>query len=261
MRFIIMVGPAGAGKSTLTAELASHIESYGLSVAKVNFDPAVENIPYAPDLDVRDYITAYHFMEKGLGPNGALIAAVDSLINYITDLRERLDEINSDYVIIDTPGQLELFAYRPGGPIIIDALTGEFPVVTVFLMDALFFENIPSIVSILTLASSVAVRLGRPQINVVSKADLLLQEVLDEVVPRLGEEGFLESLLQKEDKLDSYTLSLSLKPSEALYESGFIGEIIPVSIRDPETLDSLYAKIQQITVGGDDYGLYDVVDI
>jgi len=198
-------------------------------------------------------------MAKGLGPNGALISAVDSLINYVFDIRGILEDIKPDYVIVDTPGQMELFAYRHGGPLVLDALTHGYPSLTVFLVDAIFLENPSSIVSALTLASSVAVRLRRPQINVVSKADLLLPEILNDVIPRLGEEGFLESLVDSDETVDPYTRTLMLNLSAALYKAGFVGEIIPVSVTMPETLDALYAKIQQILSGGEEYKFYDIV--
>ncbi len=246
MKFIVLVGPAGSGKSTLAGELSSHMESYGVSTARVNFDPAVEKLLYEADVDVRDYVTVQEFMDKGLGPNGALIAAVDSLINYVSDIRRRIEDAGADYVIVDTPGQLELFAYRAGGPLVLDAITAGDPVVLVFLIDVTFFENPASIVSGLALASSVSLRLRKPQINIASKADLLMKEVLEEIIPRLGEEGFLTGLLARDESIPGSLRELSMKISDAIYSSGYIGEIIPVSVTDPNMLSNLYAKIEQV---------------
>ncbi len=257
----MLVGPAGSGKSTLTGELASHIEGFGPVVARVNFDPAVERIPYSPDVDVRDYVTVDYFMDKGLGPNGALIAAVDSLINHVSEIRRRIEEVSPDYVIIGTPGQLELFAYRVGGPLVLDAITHDHPVATVFLIDSVFMETSASIISALTLASSVAVRLRKPQVNIISRADMLVEEVLHDVIPRLGEDGFLVELVDRDAAIPASLRDLSLKLAEALYSSGFIGDLIPVSVVMPESLDTLYAKLQQVLAGGDDYRFYDIAPI
>lgn len=257
MYFIVLVGPAGSGKSTLAGELSDFIESHGPVVARVNFDPAAEYVPYSIDVDARRYVSIHEFMAKGLGPNGALIAAVDSLINHVLDMREELERLQADYVVVDTPGQMELFAYRYGGPVVLNALTHGYNSLTVFLMDAVFFENPAGILSMLTLASSVAVRLQRPQINTVSKADLLTPHVLENIVKRLGEDGFLEALVSSDERADVYTRDLMLSISVALRSSGFIGEIIPISISKPDSLAALYAKIQQIARGGEEPKSYD----
>ncbi|MEB3860194.1 MAG: ATP/GTP-binding protein [Desulfurococcales archaeon] len=246
MRFVVLVGPAGSGKSTLAGELSGHMESFDVDTSLVNFDPAAEKLVYDPDVDVRDYVTVHDFMEKGLGPNGALIAAVDSLISHVSEIRRRIEETGAEYVIVDTPGQLELFAFRAGGPVVLDAITAGDPVVLVFLVDVTFFENPASIVSGLALASSVSLRLRKPQINVASRADLLVREVLEEIIPRLGEEGFLTGLVSRDESIPGELRDLSMRISDAIYSSGYIGEVIPVSVMKPETLAGLHAKIEQV---------------
>ncbi len=257
-KFVLVTGTAGAGKSVLTAALSRFMEERGAVVARVNLDPAAEKLPYDPSVDVRKYVTAASFMEEGLGPNGALIAAVDSLIEYVDDLRDEIDSYKADYAIIDTPGQLELFAYRYGAPLIVKALVGESPVVNVFLIDAVFVDTAANIVSALALASSVAVRLGVPQVNVVSKADILLPEVREELVPRLGEPGFIRSLLERDQTVKGWRRALMEALADAVETAGFIGEVLPVSAHEDETLAALYAKIQQVLAAGDDYRIYDV---
>lgn len=261
MKFIVVVGPAGSGKSTLTGELASVMESQGASVVKVNFDPAADKPPYEPDVDVRDYVTAEEFMEKGLGPNGALVSAIDALIGHVDKVRSEIEEFRPDYVIVDTPGQLEPFAYRVGGPLVLNALIQDDKSLTVFLMDAVFFDDPVDMVSILTLASSVNVRFRRPQLNVISKADLLSPEFINDVLPRLHEEGYLEDALRDSKLLKGLELQLSMNLARALYSAGYIGDVLPVSAYDEQSLKELYGKIQEVLEGGEDYRIYDIDEV
>ncbi len=256
-RFVVLVGPAGSGKSTLARFLAGFIESRGGSALLVNLDPAVESLPYDPHVDVRAYVRLEDFTREGLGPNGALVAAVGSLVNFISDIRRSIDEYNADIVIVDTPGQLEVFAYRVSGSAVLHMLAGEDPAMTLFLMDAPFFEDPLSIVSALTLASSVFVRLRLPQLNLATKADLLAEEVLEEIIPRLGEEGFLEGLVYRFSDaagVDAVTRDLAVKLAEAVTASGFLGEVLPVSVHDDESIARVYARILQFFTGGHEFG-------
>ncbi|MDP8002859.1 MAG: ATP/GTP-binding protein [Caldisphaera sp.] len=254
--YIILVGTAGAGKSTLASELSTVMEDSDANIALVNFDPAADKLPYDPDVDVRNYVKIEDFLDKGLGPNGSLISAVDSLINYADKIRNEIDKLKPDFTIIDTPGQLELFAYRIGGPLVLNSIIYNEKSVVVFLMDSIFFDNPANIVSILTLASSVNTRFKKPQINIISKSDLLIKEVISEVIPRLHEEGYLESLLMESKDIDGMTLDLSLSLAKALYLSGYFGDIIPVNIFDELSLKELYGKIQDILTEGEDYKIY-----
>ena len=90
-----------------------------ISAITVNLDPGVRIIPYVPDIDIRDFIVLEEIMEEyGLGPNGGMILASDLMVNYLDDLRYEIDEFNPDWVLVDTAGQLELFAFRETGPLI-----------------------------------------------------------------------------------------------------------------------------------------------
>ncbi|GBF09267.1 putative ATP/GTP-binding protein [Aeropyrum pernix] len=256
--YIIVTGTAGAGKSSLVGALADRMASLGANVATLNLDPAAEKLPYDPSVDARDYVSVAELMDKGLGPNGALVAAVDSLINHVLDIREEIDYYSPDYVVVDTPGQLELFAYRVGGPLVLRGIMGDYNGVNIFLIDSIFIDNAISLVSALLLASSVAVRLGLPQVNAVSKADMLLPEVREEVIPRLGEPGFLEFLLEKDKTYEGAGKALAEELARAIETTGFIGEVLQASVLEPETITLLAAKAQQILAGGDDYKIYDI---
>jgi len=52
-----------------------------LKVSFINLDPGVEELPYTPQTDVREYVNVRDVMRRyGLGPNGALIKSIDTLL-------------------------------------------------------------------------------------------------------------------------------------------------------------------------------------
>ncbi len=248
--FIVLVGTAGSGKSHLADSFGGWLEDQGYSIARVNLDPAVEWLPYSPDVDVRDYVSARSVMEEmKLGPNGALLASVDMLVGHINSLKQDLAGYKVDYYIVDTPGQMELFAFRRTGPIVMDSILGNAQAATVFLVDPIFAEHPSSLVSALLLAASTYLRLRKPQVNIISKADLLLPDVIEDLIPSMSEEpSILVSLVERERETDPLLLRLA----EALDEAGFSGNLIPVSSNTQQGFSELYYELQKILGGGED---------
>ena len=121
-----MTGTAGSGKSLLTSKLYDYYTQNSAFVAALNLDPGVENIPYTCDIDVRDYVDLVSVMKNyDLGPNGALVMANDLIASKIDDIRNEVERVNPDYLLVDTPGQIELFAYRSSGRFIVENITAE----------------------------------------------------------------------------------------------------------------------------------------
>ena len=78
--FLYMIGTAGSGKSTLSFSYQDWLNQQGLDSIIVNLDPGAENLPYEPNIDVRDWISLKEIMETNdLGPNGAQIACADMI--------------------------------------------------------------------------------------------------------------------------------------------------------------------------------------
>ena len=112
MKAIFIAGTAGSGKSALVTRIKEHYTKSGSFAAVLNLDPGVEDTPYAPDVDIRDHIDIVALMRQHkLGPNGALMMASDIMASKLDLIQNEADTINPDYLIVDTPGQIELFAY------------------------------------------------------------------------------------------------------------------------------------------------------
>ncbi len=260
MYFVLVMGPAGSGKSTLTAAISQWIEDHQMSAAKVNLDPAAEVLPYVPDVDVRRYVRTYDVMIKeGLGPNGALVASVDLLINHVAELVEEIYETRSNYVIVDMPGQLEIVAFRRIGPQLIRELTKGCRVASLFLTDARLVAQPASAFSILLLMLSTLYRMNVPLIPIVNKVDLVASKESLEKDPTMLEENIylLKMLSDNYSCLEvgslSYYIDTDISAGLCRILKQVIGDVIPVSAREFYGLDDLYAKIQQVLAGGEDY--------
>ena len=254
MFYSFFIGTAGCGKSTLTDAFAHWLRDHELDVATVNLDPGAIWLPYAPDVDVRDYINVEDVMRRyNLGPNGALIACADMIVNHIPSLIEEIEELDPEYVLVDTTGQMELFAFRSSGPIITSTLSGERTAV-VYMVDALFSHKPSSFVSALLLAASTQYRFLKPQINILAKSDLMASEDLERLMQWIEEPESLIEAIGMESKGPEKEVGERL--CQILSELKILTELIPVSAKAGEGLDELYAGLQRIYAGGEDYLTY-----
>jgi len=179
---LFLVGTAGSGKTTLAFSLAEWLGRKGVEAEVLNLDPGVEYLPYDPVVDVREYVDVRELMvTKGLGPNSALILATDMLADYVGKMRDVLSESSPDLFIADTPGQIELFAFRASGLLLCRELFGGDKSVA-FLVDAPFSLDPMNFVSNMFLESAVYSRLLLPLISIVTKEDLVPNSAIEQLV-------------------------------------------------------------------------------
>jgi GTPase SAR1 family protein len=245
MYYVFFLGTAGSGKTTLVKAFSEYLEDIDMEVSVINIDPAVEELPYSPDFDIRSYVDAREVMRKfGLGPNSALVTSVDLALTKAKEIKEELDQIKANYVLVDTPGQIELFAFRETGRLMSSLIRGDSKAVGVFLLDGVLSKEARSFVSLLLLSSSVRFRLDFPVVNALSKVDLLTNAELEKIKSWSEGTGLIDEL----GKLDEYSFELVKTIVENL--SSFP---VPVSGITHEGLDDLYGEIQNVLAGGEDY--------
>ena len=250
MFFIFLVGTAGSGKSLLTASLEKWLVESDLSVTVVNIDPGVESPPYTSDVDIREYVDYGEVMNNfGLGPNGALVASLDMGVGSVNELREEIIESERDYIIVDCPGQMELFAYRNSGPLMVSGLRGDDPSLSLYLLDSNIARTPIGYLSSMLLGLSINIRFGLPQLNILSKTDILMEDEIDEIVEWGSEIHLLEEALDQssEGLVREYSKSIL----EMLGNIGSTSVTVPVSSKDMTGFDLLYGEIQRIFSGGD----------
>lgn len=243
MKTIFVSGTAGSGKSLLTSKINEYYTKNGAFSAILNLDPGVENLPYTCDIDVRDHVDIISVMRQyDLGPNGALIMANDLIASKISQIQDQIDMVNPDYLIVDTPGQIELFAYRSSGPFIVENLIGE-EKISIFLFDGALITTPVNFVSIALLATSIRLRLNLPTLNVLTKSDLIGNQV-KEVMKWSTNLGSLENAIAREADGETYTLTSNIL--RGLNLGGFAQGLIPISNVTGEGMVNLEASISRM---------------
>ncbi|MEQ2275238.1 GPN-loop GTPase 3 [Xenotaenia resolanae] len=173
----LVMGPAGSGKSTYCSTMVQHAESLNRSVQVVNLDPAAEYFNYPVMADIRELIQVDDVMEDDtlrFGPNGGLVFCMEYFANNFDWLEESLGHVEDDYILFDCPGQIELYTHLPVMRQLVEQLQQwEFRVCGVFLVDSQFMVESFKFISGVMAALSAMVTLEIPQVNIMTKMDLL----------------------------------------------------------------------------------------
>ncbi len=248
--FLYFIGTAGSGKSTLTHVFKQWMNNKGLDAITVNLDPGAENLPYTPDVDIRDWISLKEVMDSyELGPNGAQIACADMLALNTSDVKESIASFKTDYVLMDTPGQLELFVFREAGKYIIEFLNPERTMIA-YILDPSLAQNPSGFTSQLLLALNTSFRLSKPQINILSKKDMLSNDKLERIMNWSENPEFLENDILSEEPSVYQEMSRSLINLIKDFQSELT--IYPTSKEKMSGISDIYTIIQMRFFGGED---------
>jgi GPN-loop GTPase len=246
-----IIGTAGSGKSLFTAAFSEWLKMSKQDVAVVNLDPGALKLPYSPDVDVRNYVDVGDIMEKyGLGPNGALIMAADLIADEVENLTRDIEAVNADFVLVDTPGQMELFAFRASGPYIVNELTKE-PKALIYLFDAVFSINPLNYVSNMFLSAAVYNRFFQPQVHLLSKFDLIPRKDAEAITNWSANSRALEDAI--EEKLQGTKRLFSQNMMRAINQLGLKFLLMPVSSKTNEGMVNVNTILERIFMSGEKY--------
>lgn len=192
---VIVIGMAGSGKSTFVARLAAHLakktaQAHGAQQASpapdpaqpmptrpylINIDPAVAGLGYSPNVDIRDTVDYARVMEEyKLGPNGGILTALNlftTKFDQVLALAEKR-AADTDLVVLDTPGQIEIFTWSASGAIITDALASAMPTVVAYVVDTPRTTAPATFMSNMLYACSILYKAKLPFIVVFNKTDV-----------------------------------------------------------------------------------------
>jgi len=247
---LFFVGTAGSGKTALTQAFHEWLKERGIDVVVVNLDPGVELLPYTPEIDVREWVNTAEVMDKyGVGPNGAQILSADLIAVKFPEIMSILDELRAEYVLFDTPGQMELFAYRQASKVVLETV-GEKNSVISFLFDPVLSSTPSGFVSLLMLSASIQFRFQASFFNVLSKSDMLGGDKLEMVVDWSSDLGALfDSLMSERVGMQN---EADIEFFKALEGIGLVSRLVPVSSETYAGMEDLYNNIQQLFFAGED---------
>ncbi len=249
MDITFVTGTAGSGKSYLTEALKSWYVGKGEDAIAVNLDPGVVALPYEPDVDIRQRIDLQGIMEDySLGPNGALILAADMVATRLSEIQEEIDACKAEYVIVDTPGQTELFAFRESGEYIVKETKADSKVL-LFLLDPLLANTPVNFLSLALLSASVGLRMNVPRMTVLTKRDIA-RDGVKRIMEWSRQATVFEDALASTKDSEQYSLYSELFRS--LRRLSFGVDLYPVSSVTQEGLVALVGEMARLGRGGEE---------
>ncbi len=250
----IVMGPAGSGKSSYCAAMQTHCAMRGRTLHVMNADPAAEDLKYEPSLDIRDLISIEDVKEE-LGPNGGLVYCIEHLTNNLDWLTEQLGEnYTEDYLLIDMPGQVELYTHYRHVNHIAKCLQGlGYIVCSVYLIDSRFLIDPSTFISASLMAMACQMNLELPHFNALTKMDIVKR---DNIVRKRDLESFLDPdprfLLEKlADDAPPNFRQLNHVLSDLVADYSLVS-FHPISIQDPESLNDFLMLVDTSIQYGED---------
>ncbi|KAK9480037.1 hypothetical protein V1514DRAFT_303088 [Lipomyces japonicus] len=172
---IVCIGMAGSGKTTFMQRLNSHLHAQDDPPYVINLDPAVLNVPYETNIDIRDSVNYKEVMKQyNLGPNGAIITSLNLFATKIDQVlgivERRAAEVS--HVLVDTPGQIECFVWSASGAILLDSLATALPTVVAYIVDTPRTTSPATFMSNMLYACSILYKTKLPLVVVFNKTDV-----------------------------------------------------------------------------------------
>ncbi|KAK0627562.1 hypothetical protein B0T14DRAFT_422161 [Immersiella caudata] len=181
---IVCVGMAGSGKTTFMQQINAHLHRQKEPPYVINLDPAVIHSPFESNIDIRDSVNYKEVMKQyNLGPNGGILTSLNlfaTKIDQVLGLLEKRaapDPATPDRkpiknILVDTPGQIEVFVWSASGAILLESLASSFPTVIAYIIDTPRTSSTSTFMSNMLYACSILYKTKLPMILVFNKTDV-----------------------------------------------------------------------------------------
>lgn len=166
--------------------MQQYLRLLGRDAVVINVDPANDSLPLDAAYDVcREAVTLQAVCEETqLGPNGGLIYCMEYVESHLEEIAASIEQRISDesYMLFDFPGQVELYTHSPCARNILHRLSSllQIRLTMVQLIDFQYCTDASKFISAALLGTTTLLRLELPAVNVLSKADLVVQTLDDD---------------------------------------------------------------------------------
>ena len=162
----------------------SHLHSKQNVPYVLNLDPAVYSVPFDSNIDIRDSINYKEVMKQyNLGPNGGILTSLNlfaTKVDQIIALLEKRASPNPnnpsakpiEHILVDTPGQIEVFVWSASGAILLETMASSFPTVIAYVIDTPRTSSTSTFMSNMLYACSILYKTKLPMILVFNKTDV-----------------------------------------------------------------------------------------
>ncbi|KAG2502166.1 hypothetical protein HYH03_000653 [Edaphochlamys debaryana] len=217
---------AGSGKTTLIQRINSHLHATHRNGYIINMDPAVTHLPYGANIDIRDTVKYKNVMKQyNLGPNGGILTSCNlfaTRFDQVIQLCEKPRDPPLEYIIVDTPGQIEIFTWSASGAIVTELFASSFPTLVAYVVDTPRVANPQTFMSNMLQACSILYKTKLPMLLLFNKVDVVRHDFA----------------LDWMSDFDSYTAALEADSSYAATLSRSLALV----------LDSFYANMRSAGV-------------
>ena len=191
--------------------------------------------------------------ELEYGPNGGLMYCMEYLADNLDWLRDKLGDYEEDYLILDCPGQIELYTHSGVMKKIVEFLAKEmgYKMVTLYLLDSNFVAESSKFVAGTLMCLAAMVNFEMPHINVLTKVDLLgkaaygseFDKYLEVNVPVILSEG---GAFDPESKFARLSDAIG-----DLLDQWNMVNFVPLDISNEDSIADLLAHIDNATQYGE----------
>ncbi|OBZ89897.1 GPN-loop GTPase 1 [Choanephora cucurbitarum] len=208
---ILCIGMAGSGKTTFMQRVNAYLHEKKTPPYVLNLDPAVSSLPFTANIDIRDTVNYKEVMKQyNLGPNGGILTSLnlfttkfDQVLNLVA---KRAQSVS--HVLVDTPGQIEIFTWSASGAIITDTLAATYPTMIAYIIDTPRTTSPATFMSNMLYACSILYKTKLPFVLVFNKTDVVSHDFAVEWMTDF--EKFQLALSQDTTYMSSLMSSMSL---------------------------------------------------